>query len=302
MVMIAAAGRNVLIGKTLNSLQRCTKPDSFQGVIVIENGQKYGVEEIVNEYRESLKAKYFYYSRGNKSAALNYGLTFVDNPNTLVYFTDDDVELSTSTLIATENAARNKIRGYFFGGATRAIYEKKPPRWLILSFPASAQGWYPGDNEDYKLTARFLGFNWAAFAGDIKALGGFNESLGPGTKPKRTGQEWDMQNRMLKEGFKAVFVEDAVVHHFVPESRSNFRWLMKRRFEDGMGVGITYAHQNPKIKIPDPLIRYAGKHILMLLPCLLSFSKSRMVNGLGNVMAGFGRMKGYIEGLLKLNK
>lgn len=292
-VLLAVAGRNTGLDKTLDSLAKCKKPNSYKSTIVVENGIKYDAEQIAKKYEGILHTQYLYLSRGNKSAALNLALEKIEDPDTLIFFTDDDAYIEQNTLIAYEAASKGINGGYFFGGSMKVEYEKEPPTWLIEALPPSAKGWAPNGSDDYLVTPQFLGINWAAFAGDIKKLGGFNENLGPGTKPRRTGQEWDMQGRMLTANFKAVYVEDAVACHDVPKERCSFSWMMRRRFQNGLGVGISFVEEKGRKIFPSEIVKYFVKACLFLLIHLFSFSRAKLALSLGNFIAGLGRIKGY---------
>lgn len=300
-ILIAVAGKNTLLDKTLNSLAQCKKPDSYQCTIIVENGRKYNVEHIVKKYADTLHTQYLYLTKGNKSAALNYALEKIEDANTLIFFTDDDTYIDENTLVAYEAASRGIVNGYFFGGQTKVEYEKQPPVWLINSLPPSAKGWAPNGSDDYLITPQFLGFNWAAFAGDIKKLGGFNENLGPGTKPKRTGQEWDMQGRMLKANFKAVYVDNAVAYHDVPKEKCSFPWMIRRRFQGGLGAGMSFVEEKGRRKFPSEIVKYFVKACLLLPIHLLSFSRAKMAVGLGDLSGALGRAKGYFTAYFSKN-
>ncbi|WPP53320.1 glycosyltransferase [Catalinimonas niigatensis] len=292
-ILIAVAGKSHALDKVLNSLTQCKKPDNYRGTIVIENGIKYNAESIVRKYESVLTAEYLYFPRGNKSAALNYALNNIDDPTTLIFFTDDDGYIEKNTLLGYESASREISSRHFFGGSMKVEYEKTPPAWLKDSLPPSAKGWEPNGNDDYLSTPRFLGINWAAFAGDVKRLGGFNENLGPGTKPKRTGQEWDMQNKMLKAGFNAVYVENAVAWHYVPKEKCSLGWLIKRRFQNGFGAGISFVESKGRKEFPLEIVKPFIKSCILLPVNLFSLSRARMVVSLSHFSLGLGGIKGY---------
>lgn len=294
-IMIAVSGKNTFLDQTLATIERSIKPDTYKSTIVIENGQKFDAEAITQKYKRTLNTRYLFFQRGNKSAALNFGITQICNPEDFIFFTDDDALLEEQTLVSYERKRAELGRHYFFGGETEVLYEKHPPSWLIPILPPSARGWTPSkSNNDYMLRPRFLGFNWAAYAGDIQELGMFNENLGPGTKPKRTGQEWNMQERMLHAGYKAVFVENALVTHHVPKEKSSFHWFLKRRFQDGFGRGLSFVEEHGKKRFPTELIKFLLKALVLLPFKLLSFSKRNIAKGIGDTQAGLGRMKGYL--------
>ncbi len=292
-IMIAVAGEHTGLEKMLQSLVACHKPASYQATVVIENGIKHNAEQIVARFHALLHARYLYFPRGNKSAALNYGLSTISDPKTLVFFTDDDGKVEPDTLLAYDDASQDKNQGFFFGGGMKVKYEETPPEWLKNLLPSSARGWEPGTNDDYHYTPRFLGINWAAFVGDIKQVGGFNENLGPGTKPKRTGQEWDMQEKLLRFSYKAVYVPKAQVWHNVPKTHSSFAWFLRRRFQGGFGRGISYIEEHGTRKFPEELVKYFLKHSLLLFVILFSFSKEKIAGKFADFVAGVGRIKGY---------
>ncbi|WP_277487273.1 glycosyltransferase [Catalinimonas alkaloidigena] len=294
-ILIAVSGEKTLLDQTLSSIQKSIKPDTYKSTIVVENGQKFDAEAVSRKYKNALNTHYLFFPRGNKSAALNFGITQLCNPEDFIFFTDDDAFLEEQTLVSYEKKREALGRRYFFGGETKVLYEKPPPTWLTPILPPSARGWEPSkSNNDYTLRPRFLGFNWAAYAGDIQALGLFNENLGPGTKPKRTGQEWNMQERMLHAGFKAVFVENALVTHHVPKEKSSFQWFLKRRFQDGFGRGLSFVEEHGKKRFPTELVKFLLKALVMFPFNLLSFSKRNIAKGLGDTQAGLGRIKGYL--------
>src|SRR5690606_21102731 len=156
----------------------------------------WGADEIVAQAPASLSGRYVHYPVGNKSAALN---TVINDlaPDDFLFFTDDDVRVDRQLLLAYEAAARQYGRGNFFGGPTGVDYEQQPEAHVRRYLPASARGWvYSGRGVEID-APDFLGFNWAAFAGDIQSAGGFNPNRGPGAPTGSTGQESDMQRRLL---------------------------------------------------------------------------------------------------------
>jgi GT2 family glycosyltransferase len=85
----------------------------------------------------------------------------------------------------------------------------------------------------------FLGFNWAAFAEDLHAVGGFDYRKGPGSPTKSVGQETDMQERLLQAGRHGRYVPGAMVWHYVPRSRCSPDWALERAYRIGVQWGLT---------------------------------------------------------------
>ena len=232
-IVIPTHGRPTLLGRTLRSIALCDRPDGYAGCIVVENGPPSGAEAVVSdvaaEYPEA-GLRYLHHTQANKSAALNAAL--VDVPDdTLVVFFDDDVRVEPGVLTAYAEAQR---AGHYFGGATACDYEKPPPSWLLASLPLSARGF--GGDEAARVPF-FLGFNWAAFAGDVRAAGGFDPEFGPGAASGARGQESEAQKALRAIGVQPRFVPDARVWHYVPQERCSFTWAVRRKYAVGLMLG-----------------------------------------------------------------
>ena len=225
-VVIATHDRPDLLKRTLESLAQCTQPETYRATAVVENGSKSGTEVIVRDHADALNARYLFTPKANKSYALNVALKHIDDG--LIYFTDDDVRFHPEVLVRYAEAARGISGGVYFGGPTEVDYEERPPDWLIPSLPHSAKGGEQDGDWEYA-----LGFNWAAFATDVKGCGGFSEERGPGAG--NIGQETDMQKQLEASGVEQQFVDGARVWHYVPKERCNPQWLLRRYYRMGKG-------------------------------------------------------------------
>ena len=171
--------------------------------------------------------------RANKSHALNEALATMGEG--LAVFFDDDVRLEPGVLEAYADAATETSVGHYYGGSMGVDYEHAPPEWVRRLLPLSARGVDLHERErEWHL---YLGCNWAAFTEDLRAAGGFNADYGPGSPTGATGQEADMQERLLAHGTQQVDVPDALVWHYVPEERSTLQWLVRRKVRGGRQRG-----------------------------------------------------------------
>jgi GT2 family glycosyltransferase len=244
-VNIATSGRPDLLRRTLQSLSECKLPAGYRETVVVENGPRAGAEEVVRSARPALKLRYMHTPRSNKSAALNAALRTVGN--CLVFFTDDDVRLDPWTLCEYSDTARRRGAGCFYGGPMNVDYDAPPPAWLRQYLPYSAKGWeLSGARDCIEKSIRFLGCNWAAFAEDLRAAGGFNVDRGPGSPSGCTGDETDMQDRLLAMGLGGVYVPTACVRHYVPENRCSPDWVIERSYRHGIENGARTVGGNSK--------------------------------------------------------
>lgn len=240
-LVIVTHRRPELLELTLNSLARCKIPTSRLHTVVVENGSQSRANQVVNSAAPHLNTKYLFIESRRKTVALNRALRECEDDD-LVVFLDDDVRVCPELLIAYHDAAVNYGRGHYFGGPTDVDYEEEPPNWLKRYLPPSAVGhlrdWSGGP---VMYPACFVGFNWAAFASDLKMCGGFSTEFGPGTLTGG-GDESFMQYRMNQAGIFGRYVPDALVWHYVPAERCSPAWALARASGAGVNAGIFHEH------------------------------------------------------------
>jgi glycosyltransferase involved in cell wall biosynthesis len=224
--------RPKLLKQALKSIAQCELPESFHELVVIENGADSGMESLVHALPGFLNGRYMHRGRGNKSYALNEALETIGDE--LIVFFDDDVVVEEEVLVRYAEASQKYGRGTFFGGPTRPLYEDPPPDWLRTVMPPSMSG---KKLEDWDENTRFLGFNWAAFSQDLVELGGFDPTFGPGSEFNASGQEDNMQARLIAHGAKGVVV-DATVWHHVPPDQCTLNTVVERTRSAGISKGL----------------------------------------------------------------
>ncbi len=251
--VIPTYGRAALLARTLDSLAACARPPGYAGTLVVENGPKGAAEALVAEAagrHPGLGLRYLHAERANKSAALNAALADESLRGLLVFF-DDDVRMAPGLLEAyAAAAAAHPEGGAFFGGPFSVDYEEAPPGWLLRHLPWSARGMEFSGPDAEKRPDYYLGFNWAAFAGDIRAAGGFDPNFGPGSPTGARGQETYMQKALRQCGAEAVDVPEARVWHYVPRERCSPQWVVRRLHSSGRSRGSEErrAHERRRTK------------------------------------------------------
>jgi len=242
-VLIAACGQAALLRRTLRSLGECDKPPGYEGVVVIENGRRAGLDEVVGEFAAEHRFGYLYSEPPNKSLALNLALQGLGGA--LVVFTDDDVCVPAGTLVAYARAARHGCGGEFYGGPIIADYEDEaPPAWLLRHLPRSAAGWKLDTTAKTPISQpEFIGPNFAAFADDVLRVGGFDTRLGPGRHMVSPGEDTEIQERLLAHGIPGYYVPDAAMRHFVRRGAASPAFAVERAERNGIYWGISQARQ-----------------------------------------------------------
>jgi GT2 family glycosyltransferase len=245
-VVIATAGRPALLERTLDSLAACIKPASYQGCWVVENGPPGTTRQIVMKYDGAHNIHYSHVARPNKSHALNLLLERIGDP--LLFFTDDDVRFDREILLAYATAARGIRQGRFFGGPLGVDYEAEPPADHIRSMlPKTVVGWQRSERQITHITRpRFLGPNWAAFAEDLRNVGGFDPRLGPGAETGATGQETESQTRLRAAGISGYYVPQAMAWHYASAQSMSSEWIVERKRRHSREWGIARAQRYPQ--------------------------------------------------------
>jgi GT2 family glycosyltransferase len=237
-VLIAASGQPVLLRRTLCSLAACTHPPGYRGVIVIENGPRSGLDSVVQEFAQAAAARYLYSPPPNNSQAHNKALQQVGDA--LCEFTDDDVQFTAGTLSAYAAAAADRAAGEFYGGPIIPDYEAaQPPDWLQRYLPRSAAGWKLEASSAHEIhQAEFIGPNFAAFAVDLRHIGGFDTNLGPGRHMVSPGEDTEIQERLLQNGVRGYYLPDASMHHLVRAANVTQEFAIHRAERNGLYWGI----------------------------------------------------------------
>ena len=242
-VLIAACGQPEALRQTLHSLAACAKPASYAGTIVVENGPRAGLDQVVAEFPSAHQFSYQYSQPPNKSLALNRVLAGLSD--SLVVFTDDDVSVQGQTLAAYANHAAGKSGGEFYGGPIVPRYEEgPPPAWLVPLLPRTAGGWrMPVDKPAEIQQPEFVGPNFAAFAAEILRVGGFDARLGPGAHLVSPGEDTEIQARLLAAGVRGYYLPDAEIHHRVQRRASGVEFAVHRAERNGIYWGIDRARR-----------------------------------------------------------
>jgi GT2 family glycosyltransferase len=243
-VMLAVAGRSKLLKRTLTSIAECEKPTNYVATVVVENGPRCGVEQVVRSFPADHAFRHLYSEPPSKSRALNVGMAYVGKG--WVVLTDDDVRVRRDWIMAYAAAIADESRGRFFGGPIEIDAERGlPPRWRRRYYPASlAEPWMLAHaGAPVQLPGQtFMGTNWAVAARELLDIGGFDLNMGPGTELS-VGEETEAQRRLEAIGSAPVYVPGAIVWHYLHREYLEPTWLLKRIYRHGMAWGIAEARR-----------------------------------------------------------
>lgn len=290
-VVIATYLPTDLLRRTLQTLSECRLPEELSRVIVAENGPRVTGKEIVEKFSDKLPVEHYFFPDAKKCGALNRSLELLED-ELIVYF-DDDIRIHEGTMMAYAAAAKGKSRGSFFGGQCKVDYDEPPADWIVKFLPDAAVGWNPSRTIVELDRSRALGFNWAAFASDIREAGGYDERCGPGTSAN--SDEMNVQDAMLRNGVRAYYLPDAIVWHYVPNERCSPEWLLDYKRKDGKGKGIAAADRGGSFYIKQ---KYGSWVKLQLCRLALKLPKVFMSRDLRfHCKIKVQRLEGKLEGM-----
>ncbi len=242
-IIISTWNNSKVLSSTISSftsLRSCLKKRFTWELILVNNNSTDSTREVASSFSEKLPLKYVEEPVQGLARARNTGLKHASGE--LIVFTDDDVKPCEDWIKTYWEAYQKHPQGYAFGGSVYSIFEGKPPsKHLIRYLPSSVNGLDYGSeeriiNEDPRM---FLAANWACPKSAIELLGGFDESLGLNPQRKRVmvGEETNLMQQLIENGFKLLYLPQARVGHYVPKYKCTLKHALERQY----GLAYYYA-------------------------------------------------------------
>lgn len=285
-VLIATAYNATQLSNTLSSLAKCDLPSPLEKILIIENGEACGTEDVVENFKRRLPIEYIFCPEIGKSNALNYAITKYVPDDSFILFSDDDIKFNVKWLKNYANYAEKYGDSHYLGSSFKASYEQRPAESLIKYLPPSARG----HDDDYYLKKeriKFLGFNYGAFKKDIIKVGMFDPNLGPGSPIGAIGQEFEIQTRLFESGCKPIFIPNNHVWHMVPKEKCSRTWNFKRIVKKG--IKRSYIYDTGKLQtVIDASVIICN----FVLLAVIIFDRSLFLKYYFNIAYRWGFIKG----------
>lgn len=268
-VVIASRDRATLLQRCFTSLEQVDYP-TFE-VLVVDNAPTTDDTARLVEGAKGgpLNLRYAVEHRPGTAVARNLGLKLAEGE--IVAFIDDDVLVEPGWL-------RALVGGFAAADDVACVTGKVLP----VTVDAPEQSWFdkwagfskgeartvydlgehaaPGPLYPYRIGMYGTGANAAFRTERARALGGYDETLGPGT-PAKGGEDIDLFLRVILAGWRLVYEPAAVVRH---HHSSDYRAL--RRTVHGYGLGASAVMTK---YIVDPRTR---RDVLRRLPAAALFT------------------------------
>lgn len=259
-ILIATCNRPEPLRATIGNLSILEREGLDIELVVVENGQAQGVEQIMSEEPIPFPYQYLYYPLANKSLALNHAIDNCEMKE-LVVFTDDDIHPAGDWLQKIVAISNQWPDFPVFGGKCRVLWPQE------LSVPAWARsrsviGWAYGSNEDigdtekpYPSNRYPVGFNFWVRRWILDEGRRFDGGYGPKADgPPTMGQETAFLMMLQADGLKTLYAANAVVEHrIVPEAVSS-RAIRKRAAAIARTGALMQKDKYPRLHRDYPLV------------------------------------------------
>ncbi len=241
-VAVCTYNRFDILADTLAALRAQTLDPSRFVIRVVDNSVN---PEASAAFQTSLAGfenlDYVVTDRAGLSYARMVALDRCETPR--LAFTDDDCLPEPDWLERLSEAFDRHPDAGAVGGRTVPVWEGERPAWLDgeLLYPLALVDW---DVEDCVLPRGLemwlVGANIAFDTAAIRAVGGFDQSLGRQGAVLLSHEELDANMRLMDAGYEVVYAGRATVHHRIPESRMTKAWYVKNAFWDGVSQGVVF--------------------------------------------------------------
>lgn len=281
-IVIPTYGRPKQLKECLDSVSELSYPGDGFEVIVVDDGSKTSLDEIVGAFRKRINIKLIRQDHAGPAAARNRGGD--EAGGRYLAFTDDDCKPAKDWLTRLEESLGPNPDTLVAGRTINDLPENpySTASQLIADFLYS---YYNRDNAGF-LTSN----NMALSKKQFLKVGGFDITF-----PLAAAEDREFCDRYLYHGYKTLYVPEAVVRHAHPLTLGTF-W--KQHFNYGKGAHrfhkIRSQRRQDPIKV-EPVSFYVSlllyprnstRRLSTALSCLIALSQ--LANASGYFSAKYG--------------
>ncbi len=271
-VAICTWNRCGLLRQTLEELTRVIVPEStVLEVLVVNNKCSDATDAVIDEFRARLPICRVFEARPGLSHARNAALAA--SAAEYIIFTDDDVLVDESWLVALTKAVCAFPEATVIGGAIAPWFPQRPDPDILEAFPVLKRG-FCGLNYDYAPgvlpdETYVWGANMAYRRAGIEDLR-FDPNFGRSPTSAVGAEEIDFIRRVRAGGGSVVWWPDMRVRHYVIPSRMTLEYLLMYTVGKGCETVLVEPVQSARLLGGAPRWLWR-QYAEAFLNCLLSF-------------------------------
>ena len=233
-VAICTFNRSMILPRALDSVRNQTRTSDDFEILVVDNGSTDRTRDVVAAVQsEDSRVRYVVEPRAGISHARNCALA--EGRGEYLAFIDDDAWADPEwleNLLAPIQSIRPAPECVV--GPVSLVWEGKRPEWFPDRFESLLCRYDMGaaprflDRGNYLLTTNSL-FHRRT----LLELGGLRTDLGHKGKALLGGEDNEIFQRLVANGYRVFYQPTARVYHPVPKARQTRRYLLRRLFWDG---------------------------------------------------------------------
>ncbi len=257
----------------LEALSNLNTPRSAFEVIVVDDGSEILPETMLARFRDSLDFTVLTQPHAGPAAARNTGAERARGR--YLAFTDDDCAPEPDWLLAFADRLAQSP-GAALGGRTFNAIPENPYSSLSQNLVDCL---YVHLNSDPD-RAKFFASSNAVFPADrFHRVGGFDPAF-----PFAAGEDRDLCDRWLKQGYRMAYVPQAVVQHIHPLT---VRTFFRQQFNYGRGALAYHRKRAQREGLPPRL--EPGRFYVKLLSCASSRAQGRRQKAVARLLVALSQ-------------
>ena len=274
--VICTYNRAERLRKAIHSFLDQTMPKEEYEIIIVDNFSTDNTKEVVEEFLRSkpptLNSTYILEPSLGLSRARNMGLENAQGE--YIAYLDDD---ATSEKDWLENIVKVfetvSPRPGCVGGKIKPIWGGERPKWLgnDLLGQLAVQDW--GDAPFFIGKDEWLAGASIAYPKKVlEDIGGFPVNLGRIGKKLLSMEENYVRELLEEKGYKYYYDPRVIVRHYIPQSRLNKKWFLKRAFWNGVSDALMQEKRGKT-----SVLKRTGKGLGTLLRICVSLKELRSI-------------------------
>lgn len=233
-VAICTYNRAALLNRALDSVTNQTPANDEIEILVVDNGSTDDTRDLIAvRQRQDNRIRYIVEPNPGIAHARNRALE--EARGEYLAFIDDDAWADTNwlvNLLAPIQSVRPEPECVV--GPVSLVWEGMRPEWFPARFESLLCSYDMGEAAHFLGAGGYLLTTNSLFhRKTLLSLGGMRTDLGHKRKSLIGGEDNDIFNRLVANGYRVYYEPQARVFHPVPKERQTRRFLLRRLFWDG---------------------------------------------------------------------
>lgn len=276
--------RRLLDGINALAFKKTNQPQIT--VLVVDNDKTAPMSDLVNSMRSNFRWQLIYACEPEQglTSARNRTLAMVPENTDFVAFVDDD-EVPVPIWLDELLSVASRYDAPIVMGPVEPHFLGDPPAWVDGGAFFVTGPYADGDVMSYGYTSNSLVSTELIRKHDLRFDRRFNHT---------GGEDQHFFGRLLREGASIVASANAMVVEWIPASRTNLSYLLRRRFRMGTTLSMIDRIEAERFWLPIRLAKACGRVGLGLCQCVLLLPKGMvgLATGALNIAWGAGSIVG----------